>query len=558
MKRCCKRIAWIVLGFLTICPVEAARSFDISRVLTTDLGLEGRVMWVDGAANLARTTNAAGVADMVSRCKAAHINLIVVDVKPVVGQVLYNSRIATHLTTWKGIHYPNFDVLQAFINDAHQAGIAVAANFNVFSEGHKMFGIGLAYQRPQWQSIACLPNRTLIAADGSKLPIRTPGEPSDPSRPLIYQQDEELPPLQSGKTSLAVLMSDNQRVEGYVNPSLWGAGRLQASDGGQILLLGNSYAKWAVNNLHPGDRDRFRLQTQLVPITQAPDERIAAFVNPILPAVQAYELSLIKEVVSHYDVDAIVLDRMRYADIYNDFSPASRTSFSQWTGHPVQSWPGDVLSYNPIPGDPIIRGPLFKRWLQWRALQIQHFLGKVVQTVHQIKPQVLVGAYVGSWYGDYYPVGVNWGSPRYSIHLNWTPDDYSETGYADYLDFLTTGCYYKVPTLRDAQMIGTDPDATVEAAARLSEKAVHSATYVYAGIYLQDFAGHPKRFADAVKAAIRNSQGVMLFDISYVYDYHWWPILDRLFAKPVDAPHEHLNLLAQIRSAVAGSTPPNQ
>ena len=48
------------------------------------------------------TTTRAGVIEIVRHCKAAHINTIVVDVKPLSGQVLYNSKVAPHMTTWKG------------------------------------------------------------------------------------------------------------------------------------------------------------------------------------------------------------------------------------------------------------------------------------------------------------------------------------------------------------------------------------------------------------------------------------------------------------------------
>src|SRR2546426_12602078 len=77
--------------------------------LAADLGLQGRIMWVDGSANIDRITTREGVNDIVARCKKARFNSIVVDVKPVIGQVLYNSKIAEHLREWKGKTYPDFD-----------------------------------------------------------------------------------------------------------------------------------------------------------------------------------------------------------------------------------------------------------------------------------------------------------------------------------------------------------------------------------------------------------------------------------------------------------------
>src|SRR5437588_9119568 len=141
---------------------------EIARALTIDLGLQGRVMWIDGTANIARITNIEGVRDIVARCKKANFTTLVIDVKPVIGQVLYNSKIAEHLHEWQGKTYPDFDVLAAFIDEGHKAGLEVEASLNIFSEGHKYAGRGLAYSRHEWQSDAYTVDRSLQAG-GSKL-----------------------------------------------------------------------------------------------------------------------------------------------------------------------------------------------------------------------------------------------------------------------------------------------------------------------------------------------------------------------------------------------------
>src|SRR5579862_336461 len=109
---------------------------DFARALTTDIGLQGRVMWIDATANIDRIMTREGVEDVVAHCKKANFTMLVVDAKPVSGQVVYNSKIAEHLRQWKGKTYPDFDVLGAFVDAGHKAGLQVAASFNVFGEGH--------------------------------------------------------------------------------------------------------------------------------------------------------------------------------------------------------------------------------------------------------------------------------------------------------------------------------------------------------------------------------------------------------------------------------------
>ena len=176
------------------------RTPDFGRALTANLGFQGRVMWIDATANIDRITNSEGVRDIVAHCKKANLTTMVVDVKPVVGQVLYNSKLADHLRLWKGKTYPDFDVLAAFVDEGHKAGMEVAASFNVFSEGHKYFSTGLAYRKPEWQSITYYVDRTLTALDGSRLPIRAAEDPDDPTRTLVEGEDAvQVPTANSGR-----------------------------------------------------------------------------------------------------------------------------------------------------------------------------------------------------------------------------------------------------------------------------------------------------------------------------------------------------------------------
>src|SRR5262249_6608333 len=149
----------VALALCTLPPDARAQSPSLPpsgllQLVTKSTGLEGRVLWMDATANLERLSTKAGVAAVMEKCRKARINTVIVDVKPLSGQVLYRSGLAPRIKEWKGVPYPDgYDLLKTVIEEGHARGVKVHASINVFSEGHKTFHVGPAYRRPQWQSV---------------------------------------------------------------------------------------------------------------------------------------------------------------------------------------------------------------------------------------------------------------------------------------------------------------------------------------------------------------------------------------------------------------------
>ncbi|MDR3625290.1 MAG: family 10 glycosylhydrolase, partial [Ignavibacteriaceae bacterium] len=183
----------------------------------------------------------------------------------------------------------------------------------------------------------------------------------------------------------------------------------------------------------------------IIPISES-DEEIAVFVNPILPAVRNYELSIIEEFVKMYKPDGVVLDRTRYPNISGDFSTASKETFEKFIGEKITSWPYDIYRIESTGGTNVNRvpGKYYKQWLQWRAKVIHDFFADVKEKVKQISPSTAVSDYVGSWYPEYFGVGVNWASNTYhpEKEFEWADSSYYHTGYSQMLDFLFVGNYF--------------------------------------------------------------------------------------------------------------------
>jgi uncharacterized lipoprotein YddW (UPF0748 family) len=527
---------------------QAVNAQGVAHALSRQAGLEGRVLWMDATANLERLSTRAGVAAVLDRCRAARINTVVVEVKPLSGHVLYRSKIAPRLTQWRGKPYPDFDLLQAMIEEGHRRGLKIHAALDVFSEGHKHFRVGPAYQRPQWQATVYDLRRELVTMGGLRRaipPVTNRGPASDEI--VIYEPSYGQSRTVTPQDAVAVVSGD--RVAAVLDGAAVSADGVPIPGDGHLLVGRDAGAQWILKHLNVGDLVTYEAKPALIPIAEATSEPVSLFTNPSNPDVRAYELSIVNEVASNYDVDGITFDRMRYSGISTDFSPLSRRQFEAWLGKKMDRWPEDIYQIDPLPGRGITRGPYFKEWLAWRSRTIKGWLQEAVSLVRLRRPTAKVGVYVGSWYSTYFSVGVNWGSDWHRPEYDWTTSNYNETGYASLVDYVTTGCYYPLATKEEARVQGLAEDATVQAAAEISSRAVADASFVYAGLYLLDYKGKPEAFRKALRTALDNSQGVMLFDLSYLEEYNWWSVLTETFPEARRAPHDVPDLLPAIRRA---------
>ncbi len=535
----------IAVGMTLMFVSAGAADDSYANRVARQMGLQGRIIWFDAEANLWQLSSRTGVQETIAHCKAANINTIIVDVKPLCGLVLYNSMIAPKLTSWEGKPYPaGYDLLRTVIKEGHKAGIKVHAAVNVFSEGAAGIDGCQAFDHPDWQCVQYDVERYLVGSDGARMRLTCSNGPYQVGEICIYglqsKNAGELPP----NTSYLRITHDGDPIS-YGTAT--GRAHISAPEGGFLLLGTGDAGQWLKHvsdnkvRLHMEGNDR------LVKIGASETEFNAVFVNPVREDVRDYELSVIREICRRYPVDGIVLDRMRYPNIYSDFSDESRKAFEDFLGRKLDRWPDDVFKRNPIPGDDVIRGPYFKDWVKFRATVMRNFLADAKEVINETRRGTKIGIYVGSWYPLYYDVGVNWGSPKHSAQHEWWPDGYEETGYADLVDYIMTGCYYVHPTRADAKAAGDEEWKSVEAATEESIDAVGDATFVYGSLYLYQYNTRPDKFLAAMKQCLDNTQGCMLFDLVYLRKYDWWLYLDSVFATPTKAPHDVPGLLDELR-----------
>lgn len=544
---------FLLSGLLqTLCGQSSAV---LSMTTTRRMGLEGRVIWVDGSANLKWLVDRDQIRSFVAKCRDSGINLIVFDVKPISGYVLYHSNIAPRTVEWRGVKVPpEMDILQVFLDEAHDVGLQVHVAINVLSEGHKYFNAGPAYDRPDWQMIAYGSKRTLILPNGSRFELDRFDRPPPPNGIAAYMRSAA--PIPPPDRSYAYAMLDESMRVNSVVDGQFVTEPVRPENGNWVLIADGEAALSFEKLTSLGVGLRLESMPVLQKIADSDTEGVAVFVNPLHPDVRSRLLSIVRELCENYPIDGFVLDRGRWANVYTDFSDLSRTAFESKYGR-ITNFPQDILRVPDLPRQPYQQGSRFAQWVQFRAEVIRDLVLEIRQTVDSIRPMPL-GAYVGSWYPIYYELGVNWGSDALEKPYSFVDATYRFTSYLDNMDYLMPGCYYNVPFMADAAYYDTDEVRTVEGMTKRCMDWTAGSTFVYSGIYTDDYKNDPSGFERAIRAARTNSHGVMIFDASQIVEWDWWDTIRRGLGivdsskATAQAPHELPSLLPSLRKATNG------
>lgn len=398
-------------------------------------------MWIDAEANYARFNNRDTIdkyVDIVANLGFTHI---VVDARPISGELMYDSDLAPRFNGLKNPAMPNpdLDYLGHFVERGHQRGLKVLFSMNTFCAGHNYFDHGLVYDgHPEWVTIV-----------------------QDPDKGLI-------------------------------------------------------------------------------PITEQKN-KYGAMINPSNPEYQTYIINVMKDMISHYpDVDGIVLDRGRYDGIQADFSDLSRSQFEQFIGKKIRKFPADILEIKKVNGKAkVIPGKYYKDWIYWRSKVIHDFFARARSEVKAVDPGKIFSTYSGAWYPSYYEVGVNFASKDYDTSKDfpaWARKYYKDTGYAELIDLYSTGNYYTDITIEDSRnnpnSIWNETDIESHSGDWYSvEGSCHNLRRILGpneflgGILIDQLYGNIGRIPESIAMNLRESDGLMVFDISHIIARGLWDIV---------------------------------
>lgn len=509
--------------------------------------LQGRVLWIDGTANLERCSSDEKIAALMEKVAKTGFNTVVYDVKPIVGRTLYPSKLADKLTEWRGQTMPaDYDPLKAMVREAKKNGLSILVSMNAFAEGHSyakrdeslpntQFGKpGWGYENPHLQSYVLRANPFFLLEVGpQQYFINLPSAPNTWNRDVgLFTTVQQLP-----------------QADWYLTiDEKWGVTASSAqkpTTGYAFIAAKGTMAEALRDGATVGTVLPIETANTFLPSGSAQDQ-IPLMMNPHHPEVQQRTFAFVEEVFANYDIDGLLFDdRLRFAGLDADFSNEATAQFEKTIGRKI-NWPQDV--YQPT-FDARLRtgidpGPFFDAWLTFRAKTLTDWVKEVRKRVPKGKA---FGIYAGSWYGSYAEYGNNYGSDQLQAGFPFLTRHYRETGMAKHLDLLVTGCYYAVPTIVDAMKVSGPIGRTVEAAGVISNRVARDQCWTYAGIMLSDFRGDTDLMARALQAAAATTQGVMVFDLSHDID-QYWPVFEKAFANdPRKAPHQRVGLIEAVR-----------
>lgn len=275
----------------------------------------------------------------------------------------------------------------------------------------------------------------------------------------------------------------------------------------------------------------------IIPITEE-KQKYGAMINPLNEAYRTHILNVMKEIVTKYpDIDGLMLDRVRYDGISADFSDLSRQQFEAYIKQKIKRFPDDIFTWQKNASGKYIPQPgkYLKKWLEWRTKNITDFMALARQEVKAANPNVSFGTYTGAWYPSYYEVGVNFASNLYdpSADFEWATPDYKNYGYANLIDLYATGNYYTDITLDEYKKTNhsvwneTDSQAQsgtwycVEGSCRHLRHILKGHPFL-GGVLVDQFYNHPSKLSESIEMNLRQSDGLMVFDIVHIISKNLW------------------------------------
>lgn len=169
---------------------------------------------------------------------------------------------------------------------------------------------------------------------------------------------------------------DNARAEGLRVYAAWSAFLVTDGSNTYPSHLDPNWRMWIYQGSSPASSYDPDTGFPRAMVTSDPNGSSGLWVDPGIPAVRDYTVEVLLDLVENYDIDGVVLDRIRFPqDSGNRF------------GHSYGYTPGALSAYgltNPPPGD--------SDFIEARRDAITDFLSEASAAVYDVKPWVIVGA----------------------------------------------------------------------------------------------------------------------------------------------------------------------
>ncbi|MCL1933310.1 MAG: family 10 glycosylhydrolase [Candidatus Azobacteroides sp.] len=319
---------------------------------------------------------------------------------------------------------------------------------------------------------------------------------------------------------------DNETVNrdwDYLGYIIEEAERLKINVIASISTLGFGYTRAQQGLVY--DDNRWDGKTQMAMVDQNPDniEDIrtrsdvdAALLNPALPEVQSFVISIIEEIITKYPkLKGICLDYCRWynndSGRYYGFEDATLAAFEAHSGVELTSKNDIITSAGGM-------GPLFSRWTEFRSMTITNLITNIRSKIKAIHPEMELHLWASAHWASRYGVAQNWASKKYvPSGLPYTAT-YNTTGFADQLDVFSLGAY------AEAVWKSENPgsDWSVENFVTTYDRYTMGDCKVVGSIGTYAYGSKAASISDAVYLCLKNTDGVMVFELSHVINNNQW------------------------------------
>lgn len=240
----------------------------------------------------------------------------------------------------------------------------------------------------------------------------------------------------------------------------------------------------------------------------------AAMLNPSIPEVQSFVISIIEEIATKYPkLKGICLDYCRWYGGNYGFGDTTISAFEAYSGQ-------KVTSNNDIITDSGGIGSLYKYWIEFRSMTITNLITNIRSKIKSINPDLELHLWASAHWTSRYSVGQNWASKNYTPTGNSSiyTDTYNKTGFADQIDVFSLGAYADAVWKTEAP----NSDWSVENFVTTYSNYTMGDCDVYGSFASYAYGNKATSVSDAVYLCLKNTDGLMVFEISHVINNSQW------------------------------------
>jgi hypothetical protein len=240
----------------------------------------------------------------------------------------------------------------------------------------------------------------------------------------------------------------------------------------------------------------------------------AAMLNPCLPEVQEFVISIVEEIVTKYPkLKGICLDYCRWYGGDYGFGDATIRAFETYSGETVTDKNNIITANGGI-------GPQYRKWIAFRSRVITDLVTNIRAKVKSIRPNMEFHFWASASWRSRYLVGQNWASKRYipPTPNNVYTDTYNQTGFAEQIDVFSLGAYAEEVWKKDAP----GSEWSVENFVTTYSQYTMGDCKVYGSIGSYAYGTNKTAVSDAVYLCLKNTDGLMVFELSHVINGNQW------------------------------------